>query len=497
MKEAQLGFGIMRLPRTQEGNIDQDKTKAMIDSYMRGGDSCYFDTHPDYMDKKSQDIIRKFVVERYPRDTFMLANKMPYYIAQASDYQKIFSLELSACGVEYFDYYLLHAVTQEIYELHERLGGFSFMTEQKKAGKIKNIGISFHDKADVLDRILQKHKELDFVQLQINFIDWENPVIESRRCYETARKYNKQIIVMEPIKGGSLSNSFYQEITKVSRAELADAALKFVAKLPGINVILSGMSEVEQVAENRRSIRTAAMNGDNSDEKIIELVREAAAREKRIPCTSCFYCVRECPKNIPIPEILSLLNTAACIGENDITFMGRLHMLYESSTHGKGHIGDCVKCGICEKRCPQKLKIRSYLEKADFYFGDCFGTTACEENEDGNIMSQAWEEDAKNVVLWGTGKCFVDNFGIVEKKCRIAYICDNDFSKWGKEIVPGIKCIAPAELQKESNVFVIIMIDNLIPAFEVANQLRNMGIDSFDTFQNWINRRKRGSVCIV
>lgn len=202
-KFPELGFGIMRLPMIQN-EIDWIKSEKMIREYMTG-DFCYFDMHPGYMGGKSQEIVKRLVVDQYPRVSYCLANKMPWYVYGVSDYEIFFSDELNASGVVYFDYYMLHALTQKVYELHKTLGGFEFIQKKKAEGYIKNIGISFHDKPELLDQILTEYPELDFVQLQINFLDWDSPVICSRQCYEVARKHNKMIMVMEPIKGGSLA----------------------------------------------------------------------------------------------------------------------------------------------------------------------------------------------------------------------------------------------------------------------------------------------------
>ena len=239
----ELGFGIMRMPQ-KDKKVDWEKSKILIDEYMKG-DFCYFDTHPWYMMNQSQRIIKELVVKRYDRQHFLLANKMLYRdIENYDDYSRIFKQELKECGVEFFDYYLLHAVSKKIYEMHEKLGGFQFLTRIKNDGKAKKIGISFHDKSDLLEEILDKHQEIDFVQLQINYMDWENPVIQSKGCYEVARNFKKEIIVMEPIKGGSLA-------INENPKEYAKYALQFIKSLPGIKVILSGMSEIEHVRENR------------------------------------------------------------------------------------------------------------------------------------------------------------------------------------------------------------------------------------------------------
>lgn len=354
MSSPELGFGVMRLPLCS-GKINMRKTSALIQEYMQGG-FCYFDTHPWYMDGKSQDVIRELVVNKYPRESFQLANKMPYTVKKFSDYETIFTQELYACGVSYFDYYLLHALQKEPYELHEQLGGFSFLLQKKLEGKIRKIGFSFHDNPILLETILKKHTEIDFVQLQINYLDWESPVIASRKCYEIARKFNKEIVVMEPIKGGGLAR---QAEFIFDKSTLANLALSFVANLPGISVILSGMSESEHVKENRHAL----LNRHRYEIKVYDQLRAQFQKQRSIQCTACQYCTKGCPKGIAIPDILALLNDYE---NSDMTNIsgGRYVLLYNAIASRAAKASDCIQCGKCEERCPQKIKIRSYMHKA-------------------------------------------------------------------------------------------------------------------------------------
>lgn len=351
-RDSELGFGIMRMPMREDG-IDWKKSKELVDEYMKG-EYCYFDTHPAYMMNQSQRIIKELVVKRYARDRFRLADKIPYYgITAYHDYESILEQELRECGVEYFDYYLMHAVSEDVYAMHEKMGGFDFLRKVKEEGKARNIGFSFHDKPKLLDRILEKYRDIDFVQLQINYVDWENPVIQSKSCYEVARKHNKNIIVMEPIKGGCLARG---EDPRYN----AKLALQFVKNLPGIKVILSGMNEIEQVKDNRETV-----GGKNSqpDFHIYKELQEKMERQNVIPCTLCGYCERECAQGIKIPEIFTLINTYYRPGIHDRTIDGRISMLYKNLV-AEGAAGKCVGCGKCEKRCPQKIPIRENLRKA-------------------------------------------------------------------------------------------------------------------------------------
>lgn len=356
----QLGFGIMRLPKVNQ-RINYQVAEEIIREYMRGG-YCYFDLHPEYMDGQAQNILREMVVNRYPRDSFIVANKIPCHgIASYKEYERILTKELVDCGINYFDYYMLHAVTRDVYEMHERLGGFNFLRECKNAGMVKHIGFSFHDKAELLEEILCKHPEIDFVQLQINFLDWDDPVIQAKKCYDVARKYNKSIMVMEPIKGGSLTSPVELDGQILSASEMAKLSLEYVAALPGIQVILSGMSDAVQVRENRATITNAT---EILDREIYDKLTSVINGQKRIQCTSCGYCMSECPKRIQIPDILSTVNA------NRLAASGGNLVMYHGIVHGKSKASDCVQCGLCEKRCPQKINIRKWLKEAVKMFED-------------------------------------------------------------------------------------------------------------------------------
>lgn len=360
---AELGFGIMRLP-IENGDVNMQKTKELIDAYMQG-DVRYFDTSPYYVGGKSQNIIKELVVKRYPRTSFMLANKMPYYaLTDSRDYEFIFTKELEDCGTTYFDYYMLHAITREVYELHERLGGFTFLEAKKKEGFVRHIGFSFHDKADLLEEILIKHPEVEFVQLQINFLDWDNQLICARECYEVARKYNKQIIVMEPIKGGSLCEDSIQIEDKIlNKRELAALSLSFVARLHGISIILSGMTELEHIINNRDTLASVNRQATAGEANLYGKLCDYINKDRKVQCTACKYCVSECPEGIDIPDMISLLNYCNSTEDKDAQVMDRHKRLYSGSLGFKGKAGDCIRCGKCEARCPQKLPIRMYMNQ--------------------------------------------------------------------------------------------------------------------------------------
>lgn len=361
-RKAQLGFGIMRLPKLPNGQYDVEECLRMIDEYMKG-DFCYFDMHPGYCDRLSQSFVRELVVKRYPREKFLLADKMPWPINQPSDYERIFTASLKDCAVEYFDYYLLHALSEEYYQMHERQGGFEFLKMLKARGLVRRIGFSFHDKPEVLEKILTAHPEVEFVQLQINYFDWEDPIFRSRQLYETAKNFGKQVLVMEPIKGGTLAKLEEFQIPGLTTKDFAAMALKFVASLD-VDIILSGMNATAQVIENRKTLSTPAQISDD-DKKIYAQILDTIKKTRRIACTACRYCEAECPKKIPISEIFALRNTAGDHWENDSHIIGRYRgVIYPRCVFGRGKASDCIGCGACERRCPQKIKIREHLREA-------------------------------------------------------------------------------------------------------------------------------------
>lgn len=358
----ELGFGIMRFGN-YTNRINYDEVRESIDEYMKN-QYCYFDSHPAYVQNESQSIIRQYVVEKYPRDRFFVADKMPYYgISSYEDYEQIFLSELNECGLQYFDYYMLHAVNADVNDIHNKFGGYEFLKKKKSEGYIKNIGISFHDSPELLEQILTLHTELDFVQLQVNWLDWEDPIIRSRENYEIAVKYNKRIIVMEPLKGGTLLRD------GESTEKIVRMSFSFLNNLNNIDVVLSGMTNVNQVIENRKIIDILSSEEKETNEsRIIDELRNKYNKLNKINCTYCKYCVRECPMNIPIPDILHLLNSyVSLVGENN-TFLGSSRVTYKAVTHRKGKAGECISCGKCEKRCPQKLEIRKYMSETKQVF---------------------------------------------------------------------------------------------------------------------------------
>lgn len=357
-----FGFGAMRLPVTEADNprsIDQEQLNLMVDRFMENG-FTYFDTAYPYHEQMSEIAIRKALVERYDRDSFVLADKMPTVLVKSADeYPQYFEEQLKKCGVEYFDYYLLHNMGKDRYKKTQDFGGFEFCERMKAEGKIKKLGFSFHDSADVLERILNDHPDVDFVQLQINYLDWENEVIQSKLCWETAVKHGKQIVVMEPVKGGTLARlpKEAEDILKAYNpdASMASYALRFVASLDNVFMVLSGMNNIEQVVENT-SIMSDLKPLNEEELKLLENVVEIIRRSVEIPCTSCGYCMEVCPKNIAIPALFGLYNNYKI--NNNFS-----NMYHERIIYNRGKSSDCLGCGRCVSNCPQHIDIPHNLKK--------------------------------------------------------------------------------------------------------------------------------------
>lgn len=365
LSNSKLGFGLMRLPKDKQGQIKLDEVQRMVDSYMERGFN-YFDTA--YVYEGSEEAIRQTLVEKYPRDVYTLADKLPAWkLTCQEDVERIFQESLNRTGVDYFDFYLLHSVEKSHYPTYEKYQCFDFIQEMKKQGKIKYMGFSFHDDADFLDKVLTEHPEIDFVQLQLNYLDWENGVIQSRRNYEVARKHHKPIIVMEPIKGGTLA-SFSDDIEKIYKdyapqKSIASWALRYVASLEGVMTILSGMSNAQQMNDNLDTM-THFEKINNEEAKLIKQVTDQVLSYPTIPCTKCRYCTSGCPMHIQIPDLFTAYNSAKMYGEN------RRYQTYykDHSTGDYQPAKACIACGQCESVCPQHLEIISLLKEVSEVF---------------------------------------------------------------------------------------------------------------------------------
>lgn len=372
MKAKKLGFGLMRLPlldANDGGSIDIEQTKKMVDLFIERG-FTYFDTAWMYCDFKSESATKEVLVDRYPRDKYTLATKLHAgFIKTKEDRDKIFNEQLRKTGVEYFDYYLLHDIGTHHYEIYEKLDCFTWLKDKKEKGLVKNIGFSFHDNAELLDKILTAHPEIEFVQLQINYLDWDSEGVQSRKCYEVATKHNKPVIVMEPVKGGTLAKvpSSVEDIFKDynKKASIPSWAIRFAASLDNVMMVLSGMSNMEQILDNTEYM----MNFEKLNDKERELISQAVDlinSNITVACTGCSYCTDGCPMNIAIPKYFSLYNADKQeIKEKDWTPQGEY---YKNLTKTFGKASDCVECGQCEGVCPQHLHIIDRLKDVAEYF---------------------------------------------------------------------------------------------------------------------------------
>ncbi|MBE6016454.1 MAG: aldo/keto reductase [Lachnospiraceae bacterium] len=361
-----FGFGTMRMPVTVKDDptsFDFKMIESLFDSFIEKGFK-YFDTAYTYHGYHAEKAVRKALVERHPREDFELATKLPLRdFKDEENMQQIFNEQLENCGVEYFDYYLLHNMGSNVYDRCVKYKAFEFVSRMKAEGKILNAGMSFHDTPKLLEEILEKYSScLDFIQLQINYIDWEEANVQSRRCLEIAQKYNKPVIVMEPCKGGTLVN-VPDEAAKLMKAfaperSIASWAMRFAAGCPGVIKVLSGMNSMEQVEDNC-SVFADFEPLSEEEMAVIDKVREIIHSNTAIPCTACEYCTHGCPKNIAIPQYFSAYNS---IMRTSGSFSSQSVYYNNLVLAGHGKASDCIKCGNCETACPQHLPIREYLE---------------------------------------------------------------------------------------------------------------------------------------
>lgn len=354
-----FGFGCMRLPMAGD-EVDYREFTRMVDAFLERGFN-YFDTAHGYLDGKSEIAIRECLTKRYPREHYILTDKLTTsYFEKEEEIRPFFETQLEACGVEYFDFYLMHAQNAEIYEKFKKCHAYDVARELKREGKIRHFGLSFHDKAVVLDKILTENPDVDVVQIQFNYLDYDDPSVESRLCYEVCRKHNKPIIVMEPVKGGSLVNlpaEARKILDDLQGGSPASYAIRFAAGFEGMMMVLSGMSDMQQMEDN---LGFMEMFEPLSQKELdaIEGVLKILKMKNLIPCTACRYCVAGCPKKISIPDLF------ACINARQIDQNWNTDFYYHSvhtANHGKA--SDCIKCGKCEAICPQHLKIRELLEQ--------------------------------------------------------------------------------------------------------------------------------------
>lgn len=370
--DKKLGFGLMRLPvldSTDESTIDVELTKKMVDAFLENG-FTYFDTAWMYCGFKSEDATKEFLVDRHPRESFTLATKLHAgFIKTKEDRDKIFEEQMRKTGVSYFDYYLLHDIGVDHYEIYEKLDCFRWLAEKKEQGLVKHMGFSFHDNAELLDKVLTEHPEMEFVQLQINYLDWDSVGIQSRKCYEVAEKHGKPVIVMEPVKGGTLAKvpESVEQAFKAYHPDLSvpSWAIRFAASLPNVKMVLSGMSNMEQVLDNMSYMKDFTPLNEE-EQNLVKNAVDVINSTITIACTGCSYCTDGCPQNISIPKYFSLYNTDKQeIEEKDWTPQGEY---YDRLTQNFGKASDCVECGQCEGVCPQHLPIIQYLKDVAEHF---------------------------------------------------------------------------------------------------------------------------------
>ena len=353
-----FGFGCMRLPMVN-GEVDMPQFCEMVDAFLDAGLN-YFDTAHGYLSGKSELALREGLTSRYPRDRYILTNKLStHFFTQEDQIRPLFEEQLRACRVEYFDFYLMHAQDGEIFEKYKRCRAYETAMELKEEGKIRHFGISFHDRAEVLDRILTEYPQIEAVQIQFNYLDYEDPSVESRKVYETAAKHGKPVIVMEPVKGGSLVNlpeDAQRVLYDLHGGSNASYALRFAAGFENMMMVLSGMSTVEQIRENV-GFMAEPVSLNEEEQEAIRRVREIFSSLNMIPCTACHYCVldNDCPKNIPIPELFSCYNLKTTFHSWNQDYY------YTIQTRDRGKASECLKCGKCERICPQHLEIRKLL----------------------------------------------------------------------------------------------------------------------------------------
>ena len=361
--EKKLGFGLMRLPKN-DGVIDIPAVSRMVDAFLEKG-FTYFDTA--YVYAGSEEALRQALVERHPRESYTVASKLAGWMLNENySPADMFAEQLRRTGLDYFDYYLLHSLQESRVDSYEQYDCWSFCRQLKAEGKIRHFGFSYHGTPALLDQLLTDHPEVEFVQLQINYVDWDSDAIYSRENYEVCRRHNRDIVIMEPVKGGilaalrpELEDKFHALDPKAS---VPSYALRFAGNLPGVRVVLSGMGTDAQMADNLATFDPLRPLSEAEQQVIAEVTRGLLEADT-VPCTACRYCCEGCPMEINIPEIFKAYNMYLTFGDHS-----RPHLFYTALTQtGSGKAGDCIACGQCEAACPQHINIIERLQGASAY----------------------------------------------------------------------------------------------------------------------------------
>ena len=353
-----FGFGCLRLPM-KDGEVDKEQMCKMVDTFLEQGFN-YFDTAHGDLDGKSELALCDCLTSRHERSEYILTNKLTnFYFKSEEEIRPFFESQLKACGVDYFDFYLMHAQSEEIFKYFKKCHAYEIALQLKEEGKIRHFGISFHDKAEALDQILTEYPQIEVVQIQFNYLDYEDPAVQSRKCYEVCRKHNKPVLIMEPVKGGNLVNlpeDAKKVLDDLHGGSPASYALRFAAGFEGVLMVLSGMSNMEQMEDNISFMK----DFQPLNEKEMEAVHKVAdifQQKHAIACTACHYCTAGCPKQISIPDLFACMNAKRVFNDCNANY-------YYSNAYTvhNGKASDCIKCGKCEKACPQHLPIRDLLE---------------------------------------------------------------------------------------------------------------------------------------